>query len=817
VAAYDPARKVRCATRDCAGVLEDLAQALTVRSDSPEDLRQAACDPRNVFGKYVLLRELGRGGMGAVYKAWDTTLKRWVALKFLLLPGDAEDLRRFRREAETAAALKHPHLAAIYEVGEVDGRPFIAMEYVDGQTLHGMKLPVRRACEVLRQVALAVDAAHAQSIVHRDLKPGNILLDAKGKPTVLDFGLAKSLKDAQRLTLSGTALGTPCYMSPEQAEGRRDVDARSDVYQLGAVLYELVTGRPPFRGETPQETLRRVVDEDVIPPSRVASVPGDVETIVLRAMEKERGRRYPTARAFADDLGRYLEGRAIQARPVSTLARLRRAMRRHAAAVVAAAAILLLAAAGLAYLSQRARRAGQLDEHLREAAAAFQKGRTEEALQRYSSALEIDPDRADVRRRLDECRARIREASERARRTAAEKERADASRPAYEEGRAQLEEAFRDLYRQGADLVGMRTRLTSAIDAFSRSIEAWPQNADAFYERGRARALRFDAEEADRDLARAVELRPGFAQARAERGRRLLERYVEARIHRGWEWDERAAAPYAPWLAAAKKETADPAFVAFAEGRLEECLRVCDARLREKREQEEVWKLKGDALWFGAGSMPDGNPSETQALMLRQAAEAYTEALRLRPNYYEARMMRGYIRKAQGNLPQALEDVSVGHALRPDDALACWFMGQAAGSPAQALEWYERGLRHRPDSFICRMNRAAALGQLGRLEESAEELERSMGLNPSHHYPFYLRGALRSRRGQMEEAYQDFLAVTARAPGFHSGWYNLGAAAYNTGRYREAIQAMERALSAGHPEREKIESALRAARQKLGH
>ncbi|MGH2688507.1 MAG: serine/threonine-protein kinase, partial [Actinomycetota bacterium] len=269
VAGYDPSQGYRCTVDGCGGDLVDLAEAETVRSDAPPEVSGAAADPKNRFGKYVLVRLLGRGGMGTVYKAWDSSLRRWVALKFLLLADSGEDVRRFRREARTAASLKHPDIAAIYEVGEYDGKPFIAMEHVDGRSLAGLKMGVRRACEVVRDVALALDYAHSRSIIHRDLKPGNILLRPDGKPTVLDFGLAKSLSDPTKLTLSGTVVGTPAYMPPEAASGRKDeVDERSDVYQLGAVLYELVTGRIPFRGDTPAEVLKRVIEDDVIPPSQ---------------------------------------------------------------------------------------------------------------------------------------------------------------------------------------------------------------------------------------------------------------------------------------------------------------------------------------------------------------------------------------------------------------------------------------------------------------------------------------------------------------------------------------------------------------------
>jgi tetratricopeptide (TPR) repeat protein/predicted Ser/Thr protein kinase len=833
---YDPSQQYRCVEDGCGGDLVDPAEARTVLAGSPDEVTRAAADPKNRFGKYVLLREIGRGGMGAVYKAWDSSLQRAVALKFLLFPGGDEDLRRFQREARTAASLKHPGIAAVYEVGETDGKPYIAMEFVEGRNLHALKLPVRRACEVMREVALALDFAHRHSIIHRDLKPGNILLDSEGKPTILDFGLAKSLTDANPLTLSGTAVGTPAYMSPEQASGRmREIDGRSDVYQLGAVLYELLTGRPPFRGETAAQILLRVVEEEPVPPSKIASVPADVETIVLRALDKDRGRRYPTARALADDLDRWLEGRAIRARPASTLARLRRAIRRHKAAAVAVAAVFLLLVAGLAYLFHRASRAEELAEHLRQAAAHFTRRQYQEALEYYSRALEIDRANVEVERKKEECQRQIRLISQKARDAAslaeaekaraaaaaaaekARKEAEDAARPAYERGRAELDEAIKDLYRPGADLVKMRLRLASAIDAFGEAIRKWAAYPEAHLERGRARALRFEMEEAEREFARALELRPAYPQARTERGKLQISRAIEARLHLGWILDRSAPAPFEPWLAQAKSDVADEAFVAFAEGRLEECLRVVDRRLREKREQEELWKLKGDALWFAMGTAVEGNLDEQQALMIRNAVDAYTEALNLRTNYYEARMMRGYARLTQGNVKLALEDVTVAHKLRPDDALACWFLGKAATDPARSLQWYEEGLRHRPDSFVCRMNRAATLGQLDRFEEALAELERSMSMNPAHYYPLYLRGALRSKTGWMEEAYLDFKAATERAPLFPSGWYNLGATAHNTGRYREAIAAFERALAVGHPERQKIEGFLRAARQKAGN
>jgi tRNA A-37 threonylcarbamoyl transferase component Bud32 len=299
-----------------------------------------------------VLVELGRGGAGVVFQARQHRPQRLVALKILRNDAGREEQARFRAEAEAAARLQHPAIVPIYEVGEHDGQPFFSMEFVEGGSLsrHLADGPwtARRAAELVETVARAVQHAHEGNILHRDLKPANILLDGAGQPRIADFGLAKCLDADVHHTHTGQVLGTPSYMAPEQAQGNRDVGPAVDVYALGAILYELLVGRPPFRAATPVETLVQVVHTEPIPPRRLNSaVPRDLETISLKCLEKGPGFRYASAQALADDLRRFLDGRATVARPLSAPARLWRWARRRPSTAALALALLLVTVLGV--------------------------------------------------------------------------------------------------------------------------------------------------------------------------------------------------------------------------------------------------------------------------------------------------------------------------------------------------------------------------------------------------------------------------------------------------------------------------------------
>ena len=302
------------------------------------------------FGDYVLEHEIARGGMGIVYRARQQTLHRTVAVKVLRDQAFAggDEVERFKTEAGAAAALRHPHIVGIHEIGEHGGMHFFSMDYVDGPSLAAVlregPLPARKVATLLVKIAQAIEHAHGQGVLHRDLKPANVLLDPAGEPLVTDFGLAKHDAANLGLTVSGQVLGTPAYMAPEQAEGRtKECDARTDVYGLGALLYHMVAGRAPFAGDSHVAVMNQVMmDEPVSVRLLNPSIPRDLETICAKAMAKDAPRRYQSAQAMAEDIQRFLDGKPVLARPVGALGKTWRWARRHRALSAALAAVVLL-------------------------------------------------------------------------------------------------------------------------------------------------------------------------------------------------------------------------------------------------------------------------------------------------------------------------------------------------------------------------------------------------------------------------------------------------------------------------------------------
>jgi serine/threonine-protein kinase len=424
-------------------LVDEALQALlpgpnTPRSDDPTQVRSPDLP---VIPGYRVEGLLGHGGMGIVYRAWHLRLNRPVALKMLLAGPSArpQELQRFLREAQAVAGLHHANIVQVYDVGEVDGRPYFTMELVEGGNLanqiKGVPQPARQAATLVATLAEAVHTAHQSGIVHRDLKPSNILLalsdpshgvalgsspDKSGhyQTKVSDFGLARQLEGDAGVTLSGAPLGTPSYMAPEQARGRRSaIGPATDVYALGAILYEMLTGRPPFAGESSTDTLQQVVTEDPVPPRQLnPRLPRDLETICLKCLQKEPGSRYASARELADDLQRFLNDEPIRARPPGGWERSRRWLRRRPAVAVGvmAAALLMigLASGGLWLNRQHAAQARGVDEDLREARLQEEKFAWAEA----AAAIERAKGRlgaggpAELHRRVEQASIRLDEA-----------------------------------------------------------------------------------------------------------------------------------------------------------------------------------------------------------------------------------------------------------------------------------------------------------------------------------------------------------------------------------------------------------------------
>jgi tRNA A-37 threonylcarbamoyl transferase component Bud32/TolA-binding protein len=444
------------------------------------------------FGKYEILKVVGQGGMGVVYKARQLDLDRVVALKILREgEGAREDqVRRFLAEAQAAAKLQHPNIVTIHEVGIEEGVHYFTMDFVEGETLHdkfqrGERFSPDEAARLVATLARAVHYAHQRGIVHRDMKPGNVILPPDGPAKITDFGLAKQAGADLFITKSGVAIGTPLYMSPEQARGDlRSIDGRSDIFSLGTIFYQLLTGELPFLGQSHIEIYNKIMLDDPAPPRQLApAVPKDLETICLKALEKRPKDRFASGKALADDLERALRGESIEARPHGAGERLLRAVKRHRTLATVAATVALVGAG--AYFATatilerrhadadavaRARLAAEARGLLGEARAALGGGRAKDALERAALLLARYPDSDEAREaRFIQGEAEL--ASGRVKEALAAFARAY-RRARDDESRARALAALAQAFAAGRDLEGAANALRKIVESFPELVEA---------------------------------------------------------------------------------------------------------------------------------------------------------------------------------------------------------------------------------------------------------------------------------------------------------------------------------------------------------
>ena len=784
---------------------------------------------------YEVVEVLGRGGVGVVYLARHLRLNRPVALKMLLTGPFAHPVERerFLREAEAVAALSHPNIVPVYDSGEYDGRPFFTMELMEGGTLsrklNGTPLPARDAAALVAALAGAVQAAHAAGIVHRDLKPSNVLLTADGTPKVADFGLARRVDGGPGLTRTGAAVGTPSYMAPEQARGdAKAVGPAADVYALGAVLYECLTGRPPFRAESALETLQQVLAQEPVPPSRLnARVPRDLETICLKCLEKGPAKRYASAESLADDLRRFERGEPIVARPPGTAERAARWVRRRpalagalAAGVLLASALLVtvvwwhgqraaLEAAAVAYAEADLSESERLRNRREFQAAAAVLQRARDRLGEYvppklRDRLQAAFDNLELVKRLDAIRLNRAAVGMEAMNRAVPARIYDDFREAGRANRAKADREYEEEFRAaGLATVGedpedaaARVRASLVGPALVAALDDW---AFCTADPGRRAWLADVARKADphpwRDRVRdpgawADPVRLNELAASAPGGQESVQLLVNL--------GERLQAEETPWVTLEflrKVQQVHPTdfYANFLLGNI--LFSTADFRAAADYFRAAV-VLRPDAAiaWYDLGA------ALIETGRLDEAAAALEQCLRLDPTAGWAHAQLGVVRLKQGKMDAAIDHLRQARRLcRP----RVWILGHLAYAlqtqklSAEAIDCAREGLTAEPDNAWAHLNLGRALYAAGQVAESIEPFRAAVARTPDWVDARKELGTALLDLGRPEEAVEHLRAAVAKAPADQPAQNKLRDTLLRMGRPEEARAAWEKALEAG--------------------
>jgi tetratricopeptide (TPR) repeat protein/tRNA A-37 threonylcarbamoyl transferase component Bud32 len=748
---------------------EEGAGKRPARAEGPPDI------PR-----YEILERLGQGATAIVYRARDRELHRLVALKVLReATGFSEIARqRFRRESQAAASLAHPGVITVYDAGETEGRLYLVMELVNGRSLSDIltkkELNLEARLRLLEKAARGVAAAHEKGIVHRDLKPGNIMVDTAGEPKVGDFGLAHLVDSSQELTRAGAALGTPLYMSPEQAEGRvADITPRTDVYALGAILYEMVTGAVPHSAETMMELYGKIVKGDVAPPRRLRpDVSRDLETVMLKALEKDPRRRYAHAGEFADDLARFLGGQAVLARPVPPIWRAARRILRNRALVGMTAAGAILLGAALGWISRT-----QAD--LEQYHAAYQSG-----MDLWTRAARVDP--ATLVELSNNAHAYFQKAAE--------------ALPARPEpwlmmGRCRL------LAGDGA----------KAIAAWNEALRRDPRFGPALFERGKYYAGSYAG------LRTPPPARAG--------GGRVLFGAPEPESPEQRERRLQGEAALREAAGAGGLGAAEQAYLkgilAYGKGTYPESAVSLESYAAANPWDARALALLGNAGYY-AGDFAKAEASLSQALRLdphpqvfrarayvRYSLRKYSEALddidaclRAEPENAEMICDRGLLLQALNRLEDAEKDYSRALDRRPKMARALNNRGTVRAARRdfeKAAGDFEQAIFENPLSSEAYNNLGNVLVAKGKLDRAIQEFTTAIEINPAGAEAYANRGLARTIKLELDSAFEDFKSAATRDPRNPDIRFYLAEALEGRGDRAAAVKELREALRLADP------------------